>query len=324
MVLVTGSAGLVGKELINQLLAKGKKIRAIYNKNMTVATDPGLEQLQCSILDVIGLEEAMKGIEEVYHCAGLVSFIPDNEGQLYKINVEGTANLVNAALEEGIKKMVHVSSVSALGRLRKGEVITENMQWTESSSNSKYGQSKYLGEMEVWRGIAEGLNAVIVNPTIILGAGNWDGGSTGIFKSAYNEFPWYTEGVSGFVDVRDVATAMIMLMESEVSAERFIVSAANETYREIFNKIAKCFNKKPPSKRVTPFLASLVWRIQSMKTRLGSREPLLSKETAATALAEVYYDNHKLLSYFPSFAYRPLDETIRDTCISLQQKLNNQ
>lgn len=324
MVLVTGGAGLVGKELINQLLARDKKIRAIYNKNIPVVTHPDLEQLQCSILDVIGLEEAMKGVVEVYHCAGLVSFTPGNANQLYKINVEGTANIVNAALEEGIKKMVHVSSVSALGRLRKGELITENMQWTESTCNSKYGQSKYLGEMEIWRGIAEGLNAVIVNPTIILGAGNWDGGSTGIFKSAFNEFPWYTEGVSGFVDVRDVAAAMIMLMESEVSAERFIVSAANETYLEIFNKIAKCFNKKPPSKRVTPFLASLVWRIQSLKSKLGSREPLLTRETAATALAEVYYDNHKLLRFFSSFSYRPLDETIRDTCISLQQKVNSQ
>jgi nucleoside-diphosphate-sugar epimerase len=323
MVLVTGGAGLVGKEVISRLLTAGKTVRAIYNKTFPVWEHTNLQQVQCSILDVMGLEDVMEGVQEVYHCAGLVSFTPGNAGNLYKINVEGTANVVNAALDAGIRKLVHVSSVSALGRLRKDELVTEDMQWTESVSNSKYGQSKYLGEMEVWRGVAEGLNAVIVNPTIILGAGDWNNGSTGIFKSAYDEFPWYTDGVTGFVDVRDVAAAMIMLMESDVSGERFILSAANETYREIFNKIAGCFGKKPPSKKVTPFLAALVWRLQALKGRLGSRKPLLTKETAATALARVYYDNSKLLGFFPSFSYTPLDQTVKDTCYSLQQKLNN-
>jgi len=323
MVLVTGGAGLVGKELITQLLERGKMIRAIYNKNMPGVSHPNLEQLHCSILDVEGLEDAMKDIEEVYNCAGFVNFTAGSGEQLYKINVEGTANIVNAALDKGIKKMVHVSSVSALGRIRKNELINEKMNWTESTSNSKYGKSKFLGEMEIWRGIAEGLNAVIVNPTIILGDGDWNGGSTGIFKSVYNEFPWYTEGVSGFVDVRDVAYVMIMLMQSDISSERFIISAQNVTYREIFNKIAACFNKKPPYKKVTPLIASLVWRIQSLKSKMGSSDPLLTKETAVTAFAEAYYDNQKLLDFFPSFSYRPIDESIRDTCILLQQKLNN-
>lgn len=323
MVLVTGGAGLVGKELISQLLTKGKKVRAIYNRNFPVVNDSALEQLQCSILDVIGLEEAMNGIEEVYHCAGLVSFDKGNVKQLYKVNVEGTANVVDAALEAGIRKLVHVSSVAALGRLRNGELVTEKMQWTESTSNSNYGQSKYLGEMEVWRGMAEGLNAVIVNPPIILGSGNWDEGSTGIFKSVYNEFPWYTEGVSGFVDVRDVVAAMIMLMDSDVSGERFIVSGANVSYRELFNKIAVCFNKKPPAKKATPFLASLVRRMESMRSSLTSHRSLVTKETIATSFAKVRYDNSKLLSFFPTFNFRSLDDTVKDTCNSLQQKINN-
>ena len=156
--------------------------------------------------------------------------------------------------------MVHVSSVSALGRIREGEYITENMQWTEETSNSKYGQSKYMGELEVWRGIAEGLNAVIVNPSLILGAGDWNESSTEIFQSVYKEFPWYADGASGFVDVRDVARAMILLMGSEITAERFILSGENSSYRDLFNKIADAFNKKRPSKKVTPLLAAIVWR----------------------------------------------------------------
>ena len=322
MVLVTGGAGLVGSELVKQLLARGKTVRALYNKTKPEAL-PGLELIACSILDTVGLEEAMQGVDEVYHCAGLVSFSKNNSKSLYKINVEGTANIVNASLDAGIKKLVHVSSVAALGRMRDNEVVSEKMQWTETTSNSKYGQSKYLGELELWRGIAEGLNAVIVNPAIILGNGNLNAGSTGIFKSAFNEFPWYTEGVSGFVDVRDVALAMIMLMESNIQSERFIISAHNLTYKEVFSKIAFAFNKKPPSKKVTPFLASLVWRMQSLKSAISGTKPLLTQETSATAQAKVYYDNSKLLISLPSFAYRSFDETIRDTCNSLQQKLNN-
>jgi nucleoside-diphosphate-sugar epimerase len=321
MVLVTGSAGLLGSELIKQLLAKGEKIRAIYNK---VKPDPvpGVDFIACSVLDTSGLEEVMEGIEDVYHCAALVSFAKNGGEALYKINVEGTANVVNASLDAGIRKLVHVSSVAALGRMRNDETVNEKMQWTETTSNSKYGRSKYLGELEVWRGIAEGLNAVIINPVIILGNGNIDEGSTGIFKSAYNEFPWYSEGVSGFVDVRDVASAMIMLMQSEVHSERFILSAYNLSYKEVFTKIAGAFNKRSPTRKVTPFLASVVWRLQAVKALITGSKPLLTRETAATAQAKVFYDNSKLLTAFPSFAYRSFDETIRDTCRSLQQKLN--
>lgn len=322
MVLVTGGAGLVGSELIIQLLARGKKVRAIYNK-VKPSESARLEVIACSILDTMGLEEALVGIDEVYHCAGLVSFTKDNTELLYKINVEGTANVINACLDANVKKLVHVSSVAALGRIRNDETVNETMQWTENTSNSKYGKSKYLGELEVWRGIAEGLNAVIVNPVIILGNGNIDDGSTGIFKSAHNEFPWYAEGVSGFVDVRDVASAMIMLMESNIHSERFILSGHNRSYKEVFSHIATTFNKKVPSKKVTPFIASIVWRLEALKSAFTGKRPLLTRETAATAQAKVYYDNSKLLASLPLFSYRSFDDTIRDTCGSLQQKLNN-
>jgi nucleoside-diphosphate-sugar epimerase len=315
MILVTGGAGLLGSELIRQLLSQGKKVRAIYNKSLLPDFNSELlEQFQCNILDVVGLETALQGVQEVYHCAAIVSFAPSSKRDLFSINIEGTANVVNAALAAGIKKMVHVSSVAALGRIREGEPITENMNWTEETSNSVYGQSKYLGELEVWRGIGEGLNAVIVNPVIILGCADWKSGSAQIFKSVYDEFPWYTEGVSGFVDTGDVAKAMIALMQSDISNERFIISAENRTYRQVFNWIADSFGKKRPHKKVTPLIAKIVWRLEAIKSMLSGKNPLVTKETATTALAEVTYNNEKLLNFLPDFKYTPIESAIDFTC----------
>ena|SRR6478672_2417075 len=324
MILVTGGAGLLGATLIQQLLQAGQRVRAIYNKTPISIEHTNLEILKCDILDVAGLEDAMGDITQLYHCAGMVSFHRKDVQQLYKVNVEGTANIVNAALEAGVEKMVHVSSVASLGRIRENEIITEKMRWTPETSNSRYGESKHLGEMEVWRGIAEGLNAVIVNPTIILGPGNWDESSTAIFKSAYNEFPWYTQGTTGFVDVRDVARAMIKLMNSEVSGERFIVSGHNDSYQNVFNSIADAFGKKRPHKQVTPLLSKLVSQWENIKSRITGVAPLVTKETAATAMAKVNFDNAKLLQYIPGFSFTPLTQTIRETCEALQHKLNNQ
>ncbi len=323
MVLVTGGAGLLGKEVITQLLSQNKKVRAIYNK--TALPDfhsSGLEQFQCNILDVVGLEEAMNGIEQVYHCAAIVTFNPKRRMEMFKINVEGTANVVNAALDAGVKKMVYVSSVAALGRIRTNEVINETMNWTPETSNSAYGQSKFLAEMEVWRGVGEGLDAVMVNPVIILGAGDWNEGSSKIFQSVYNEFPWYANGTTGFVDVRDVARAMIQLMESNITAQRFILSAQNRSYEDVLKLIAKAFGKKPPHKQVSPFIAKIVWRLEKIKSSFTGKEPLITKETAKTALAKVNFDNSKLNKFLPEFTYRSIEETIRDTCAIFQQKLN--
>lgn len=321
MILVTGGSGLVGNELITQLLASGKRVRAIYNKTpLAHFNSASLEQFQCNILDVVMLEAAMKDVEQVYHCAAIVTFNPARRQEMFKINIEGTANVVNAALDAGVKKMVHVSSVSALGRIRENQPITELMNWTEETSNSAYGQSKYLAEIEVWRGIAEGLEAVMVNPTIILGAGNWNEGSTKLFQSVYNEFPWYAEGSTGFVDVKDVARAMILLMENNISGQRFILSAENRSYKEVFEMMAKAFGKKPPYKKVTPLIAAIVWRLEAFKSWFTKRDPLVTKETAKTALAKVNFDNSKLQKFVPGFLYKPVPATITEICAALSAK----
>ena len=318
MILVTGGAGLLGNTLIEMLLQKGENVRATYNSTpLALNTFTNFETFKCDILDVYALEDALQDVTEIYHCAGLVSFNPKDEKKLYSINVEGTANVVNAALNAGVRKFVHVSSVAALGRIRPGEMIDENMLWTEETSNSKYGHSKYLGEMEVWRGVAEGLNAVIINPSIILGAGNWNEGSTKIFKSVYDEFPWYTEGTSGFVDVKDVAVAMIQLMESNITAEKFIISAENISYQDMFTMMAIAFGKKVPSKKVTPFIAALTWRMENIKSMFMGTSPLLTRETANTALTKVEYDNRKLINQLSGFKYRNIQDTITYTCNKL-------
>ncbi len=322
MILVTGGAGLLGKELIVQLLEQGKKVRAIYNKTPLAAFhSSNLEQLQCNILDVVGLEEVMQGVEQVYHCAAIVTFNPKRKQEMFKINIEGTANVVNAALEAGIKKMVHVSSVAALGRIRENIPINESMNWTEETSNSNYGQSKYLAELEVWRGIGEGLDAVMVNPVVILGAGDWDSGSSKIFQSVYNEFPWYTEGTTGFVDVRDVVNAMMQLMDSNITSQRFIISAETRSFKEVFNLIAKAFGKKAPHKIVTPLITKIVWRLEALKSFFTKQDPLITRETAKTAMAKVNFDNSKLKKYLPDFTYRPIEETIAETCAVFTQKI---
>ncbi len=319
MILVTGGSGLVGSELINQLLLPGNKVKAIFNATPLTIKHKNLNVVKCDILDVSALEEAMEGVTQLYHCAAMVSFSAKNKSQLFKINVEGTANVVNAALDAGVKKMVHVSSVSALGRIRENEIVTEEMNWTEESGNSVYGKAKYLGEMEVWRGIGEGLQAVIVNPSLILGSGDWNKGSSEIFKSVYNEFPWYSDGVTGVVDVKDVARAMILLMNSEINNERFILSAENLSYKEIFNAIATCFGKRLPYKKVTPTIAAMVWRWEAIKTMFTGKDALVTKETAGTALTKVFFENTKFLKAMPDFKFTAINETIRNTCATLQQ-----
>ncbi|MDE3214435.1 MAG: NAD-dependent epimerase/dehydratase family protein, partial [Bacteroidota bacterium] len=302
-VLVSGAAGLLGTELVRQLLAAGHRVTALVHQRPLGITDPLLTEKKCDILDTAALEECMKGITEVYHCAGLVSFQPRDKQRLFKINVEGTASVVNACLEASVRRLVHVSSVAALGRIREGVVVDESMTWTEETSNSTYGKSKYLGELEVWRGIGEGLRAVIVNPTIILGPASWDEGSSALFKSAFDEFKWYTTGIGGFVDVRDVSRAMILLMQSDLSAQRYIISSENLSYKEVLDAMAANFGKRPPFKKVTPFMASLVWRMEAVKGLLTGKNRLLTRETSLTAQAVVKFNNRKILDALPSFQF---------------------
>lgn len=321
MILVTGGAGLLGSTLIKILLANGKKVRATFNNNsLQIAAHPNFSEIKCDILNVYDVEDAMQDVIEVFHCAAIVSFAPKDVQKLYKINVEGTANIVNACLNAGVRKLVHVSSVAALGRALVGTYIKENTAWNDDLITSLYGHSKYLGELEVWRGVAEGLHAVVINPTIILGAGNWNEGSTKLFKQVYDGFNYYTTGINGFVDVEDVAKIMIQLMDADIDAEKFIVSAENVTYETILKGIAMGFGKKLPSKKITPLLAAIAWRLAAIKSKFTNEAPLITRETAKTSLAATLYDNSKLLNILPNFKYQSLGDSIKNICGDLKNK----
>lgn len=319
MILITGATGLLGSALAQSLVRQGNAVKALYRSAIpTFAGAEKIEWIKADILDLPALEDAMQNVRQVYHCAAVVSFNPNRVQELYKTNVEGTANIVNTCIDAGVGKLVYVSSVAALGRLNRDGEISENMQWTPESNNSEYGKSKYLAEMEVWRGIGEGLQAAIVNPSIILGAGNWDDGSSQIFKTVYKEFPWYTDGVTGFVDVEDVVQAMIVLMNSDVSAQRFILNEGNTPYKDLFTMIAECLNKKPVHKKVTPLIASVIWRVEALRRFFTGSNPLLTRETSASAQAKVYFNNTKFLQQFPNFNYLSLHETISRICNELK------
>jgi nucleoside-diphosphate-sugar epimerase len=321
MILVTGATGLVGSHLIKALVAQGKSVRAIYRSQIPNNFEStSIDWFKADILDIVALEESMVGIKQVYHCAAIVSFTAKNKKALHHTNIDGTANVVNACLNAGIEKLLFVSSVAALGRIREDQAINETMNWTPETSNSEYGKSKYLAEMEVWRGMGEGLNVVVVNPVIILGDGDWTKGSSAIFKSAYDEFPWFTEGSSGFVDVLDVVDAMILLMESTISDQRFVISGGNFPYKDIFTMIAHAFHKKAPHKKVTALLAEIVWRLEGIKGRITGKSPLLTKETSRTARAKVQFDNSKLLQALPRFQYRNMQSSIERICTELKNK----
>lgn len=315
MILVTGGTGFLGSYLLRSLVQAGKPVRALYRRHIpeqVADIKDRVEWVQGDVLDTGALEDAMQGVEQIYHCAAVVSFQTDRRAQMLRVNVEGTANVVNLALEYGIKKIVHVSSVAALGRAKQQADINEEAQWEDSRNNSYYAISKHLSEMEIWRGIAEGLDAVIVNPSIILGSGFWHDGSGMLLKNAWKEFPYYTDGINGFVDVEDVVNAMTALMESNIKGQRYILSAENWPYRQLFTVMADALGKKPPHIATKPWMAELVWRVAKVKAMLTGKHPLLTKETARTAQLKVYYNSSKILNALSGFRFKPLEQTLRE------------
>lgn len=313
MILVTGASGFLGQHLLCLLGKEQAPVRALYYNTPPPAAADAMNQIswmQCDLLDIFAVEEAFEGITEVYHCAAQVSFDAEDKYRIQRINRDTTANVVNAALDAGVRKMVFVSSVATLGRGNLDKPLTEKDFWEESNNNTAYARSKYLSEMEVWRGMAEGLNAVIVNPAVILGAGNWQKGSARLISLAEKEFPFYTEGVNGWVDAADVTRAMLLLMRSDITNERFILSEGNYSYREIFTLMAQALAKKPPHIRTPSWASSLLWRWNALRKWLTGKPATLTRETTRTAQMKCFYDNSKFLEAFPDFRYTPLAQTI--------------
>jgi len=335
MILLTGATGLLGSHILLDLLVRGERVRALYRSEERIDqirsslchyrsdVDELLDRVewfQGDILDVPALEEAMIGVDRVIHAAAMVSFNPADKYQLFKINGEGTANVVNLALEHGVKRFIHISSVAALGRKGNRGLIDEDMVWEDSKHNSNYAISKYMAEKEVWRGIEEGLTAAIINPCVILGPGNWSESSAKLMYSVYRGFPFYSSGANAMVDVRDVSAMTLKLLNSDIHAERFIAVGENIAFKDLMFKIADALDVKRPSINPPQWLIGLVWRWEWLKSKLFRVEPLLTKETALAGVSVSQYDNSKAKEKL-NMEFRPLDQTIHEMAEMLKKDL---
>ncbi len=322
MILVTGGTGFLGAVLIEKLLAKGNTVRAIKRSSATIPTAlkdrAQLEWVDVDLLDIESLADTFAQIDQVYHAAAMVSFAPKDKQKILNFNIQGTANLVNLCLENQIPLM-HVSSVAALGLSKKGELITENHFLEYDPQIHDYGLSKYESEMEVWRGIAEGLEAIIVNPSVIIGSSAGTKGSGAIFKLVQDGLQFYTAGATGLVDVDDVATCMIQLMEQACYGERFILSAENISYQDLFQEIAKNLNIPGPQKKASPWILGLAWRVSQFVSYWTGTSPGLTKHTARSSFNRSFYSNQKVIDQL-GFQFKPLKESIREVSLSLLKR----
>jgi nucleoside-diphosphate-sugar epimerase len=316
--LVTGGTGLVGSTLLKKLVEENKfSIRAIRRASSRMDLVKNLEEkvewVEAELSDIESLERAFEGISYVFHCAAMVSFFAADTEKMHEINVDGTANIVNLSLKFSVKKLVHVSSVAAIGRSTNSRECTENTKWVPSANNTNYAKTKYLSEMEVWRGFAEGLDVAIVNPTIVLGDGFFDEGSIRFFRQIKDGLKFYPPGANGFVDARDVADFMIKLMNSPISAERFILCGKNLEYKIFFEKIAERLHVSPPKIRVNKFMAEFAWIFGVFQENILKIKPLVTKETARTSLEKWVYRNEKSIKML-DFEYRDFETTMDFCC----------
>ncbi len=327
MIFITGCNGLIGSSIARDLLSRGEKILALRRKSSDLSLVRDIENyiqwIEGDLSDTEILNKAMEQCDTVIHAAAVISFSPRNRNEMYRVNVEGTANVVNAALKNSIKRCCFISSIAALGRKKDEFKINENALWEDSEMNTHYAKSKYLAELEVWRGIEEGLPAFIVNPSVVLGPGNWENGSTKIFQYVYNKNKFYTNGHINVVDVEDVVSIIVKLLErNDCFGERFILNAGSVRYKELFSTIARSFNVKAPSIEVGKILAEIVWRVERLRALFVTTEPLLTKETVKLSAFSFEYSNEKIVQLL-EYKFLPLNATTDKTCRELISRYVN-
>lgn len=328
MILVTGGTGLVGSHLLYHLTLQNDRIRAIYRTESSLdkvkkvfsyykkddALFHKIEWLQADITKVPDMILAFKGIKQVYHCAAFISFNPKDYLEMRKVNIHGTAIVVNLSINAKVEKLCFVSSIAAVGDAKDGQEFSdESCEWNKELDNSGYSITKFGAEMEVWRASQEGIDVVIVNPGVILGSGFWQSGSGKLFRQVNTGFKYYTEGVTGFVGVKDVVKVMIALTESTIKSERFILVSENKTYKEVLFKIADGLGKKPPSKKIKTWQTEIFWRFSWLLSKINGVAPLLSKYSARSAHSISKYSSDKIKSTL-DFEFEPVDKVITTVC----------
>jgi len=322
-VFITGATGLVGSFVADMLLSTGHEVVAIKRatSDLTVLKDKAnqITWFDADILDPVGLESAMQGADAVLHTAAMVSFNSRDREAMMKINIEGTANVVNLALKLNIKRFIHVSSIASFGKDKLTELVTEDSQWKESNLNTAYAESKYLSELEVWRGHTEGLSMAMVNPSVILGPVDWDKSSTRLFKYVWKQNRFYPKGYINYVDVRDVADVCLKLLLSDINGKRYILSAGQLSYKEFFEKIARAMNKRAPNILISGILMKVLASLEGFRSALTGSDPLVTKETARMADKKYNYSNERAREEL-NHEFRNIEETISWTCHVLMQK----
>lgn len=320
MVFVTGGTGLIGSFLLRALRARGLAVRALHRGPVPADAAPGVEWVAGDLLDTELLRSAITPeVTHVFHCAGLVSYAPQDEDALLAVNVQGTAAIVDACLDRPGICLAHVSSVAALGSpaadaqpgLTGTTLVTEAAIWDLGAAHPAYATSKYLGELEVWRGIAEGLSAVIVNPSVVLGPGDWNRSSTRLLRYAHQQHRFYTRGLINFVDVRDVVAQLLALALDTPAArsQRYILNAEAVPLADFFRQAATAMQRRPPSVAVPDWVAEIIWRLEHARSVLTGARPLITRDTARAGRRPVVYGHAKVQSA-TGLSFRPLAETL--------------
>ena len=327
MILVTGGTGLLGSHLLYDLVQTEEKVRALYRSDDKIEELKSIfrhyefgqlifdkiEWVKGDLLDIPSLAEAVRGVKQIYHCAAMVSFKKIDAKKILKTNIEGTANIVNEALKQGVQKLCYASSTAAVGHTNdKGELINENIAWKEDKQTSTYSISKHFAEREVWRGAEEGLETVIVNPSVIIGPGDWTKTSGSFFPTMWNGLKYYSLGGNAFVDVRDVASAMQKLMDSSIINERFLLVGENMSFRNFFNYVADALDVKRPWIKAGPIKTAIVWRIDLLRSFFTGKPRVITKETASSSQSLRFYSNQKIKNAL-NFTFTPISKTVVDT-----------
>jgi nucleoside-diphosphate-sugar epimerase len=326
MIFVTGGTGLVGSHILLRLAKEGMPFKALKRETSSLQICENVFSYYAAkdlfvkinwvigdVNDIPALGKAMEGCSKVLHCAGVISFHPTEVELMRKVNIEGTANVVNVAQTIGVRKLGYISSIAALGRNSTKDIVDEDCHFKATKLDSNYAFSKYYAEQEVWRASQEGLDVVMVNPSVILGPGDWTKGSSQIFQRIHKGLKFYTTGSTGYVDVVDVANSLIALLFSEVKNERFIVNGTNLKYRDCFNRIADGFGKPHATIKVTPFLKEIAWRVEAFRSFITGKKPLLTQETANSAMTNGTYSTAKIKSAI-EFQFTDIDSTIKKYC----------
>ncbi len=328
-VFITGATGLVGSHLCRALLAKDYEVTALKREDSALGLiEDCSDKIQWKtgdILDYMSLQEAIGDeVEQVFHCAAMISFQPKDFDNMKAINVDGTANMVNVALEKGIQKFGFVSSVAAIGRPESKHRLNEATKWEKSKFNTHYAKSKFQAEMEVWRGVAEGLSAIVINPSTIMGEGDWSKGSSKLFKTVDEGLSHYPTGNIALVDIQDVVRHFIHLMESDITNERFIINGGHLTYKSFFEKISKIIGAKPPQRKAHSWMGEIKWRWEKLKSLLFGTHSLFSKETARQSYLTYEYSNQKIKHLLgDESAFEAIDTTLERVGKAYLKQKNN-